>query len=85
MTWNGQGGKLVDFDKEILARAGISATDRVLLHFYSAELENVLAWIEKQYATRAGYDRIEELHSTTFGVRPSGKGYRIYVKNQSYR
>jgi acetyl esterase/lipase len=85
MTWNGRGGKLVDFDKELLGRAGISTADRVSLHCYSAELENALAWIEREHAAEAGHQSVEDFQQTTFGVRPSGKGYQIYIESQSYR
>jgi hypothetical protein len=77
MTW--RRGPLQQADRELVKRAGVSPVGRVVLQFFSAELENQLAWLEKQYKGR----KAQDIRRTRFGVKVVGKGFEFFVEDQS--
>ncbi len=79
MTWR-QGG-LEQADRELLAKAGISAQGKIIVKFIPDDLKNQLAAMER---TRAGPE-VNNIRTTYFGIRAEGGGYRFYVTDQSYR
>jgi hypothetical protein len=83
MTW--KGGKLMKFDRTILARGGIPTDQRVLLQFYPLAMEDQLAVVEKLNATSKGHANLQEIRKTFFGVRPKGDGYEFFVEDQQFR
>jgi hypothetical protein len=78
MTWTS--GALQEFDRKLLARAGVRTQGRVLLQFYPREAENTLAALEMQ---KAGGRTVDEIRKTVFGVRRSGSGYEFHVRSGS--
>jgi hypothetical protein len=79
MTWR-QGG-LEQADRELLAKAGLSAQGKIIVKFIPKKLEMQLAAMEK---TRAGPEA-NNIRTTYFGIRAERGGYAFYVSDQSYR
>jgi len=80
LSW--RDGTLQAFDRQLLDRAGVDSRGRVILQFYSAELENELARLEAQNAKGRSN---EEFFRTTFGVRTVSGGMEFYVTDQRFR
>jgi len=78
LTW--RHGELQSADRELLARAGIDAGDRIILKFLPPEVEAELARQEK---VQAGSDA-EKVRKTTFQILPAGNGYQFKVMDQSF-
>ena len=74
-------GKLKDFDRRLLARAGIATPGRTLLQFYPRSIETRLAALERR---RAGGRPLKEIKKTIFEVRKAGAGYKFEVTEQNY-
>lgn len=79
MSWNR--GDLLEADRTLLARAGVDAADRIVLHFYSDETLEKLAKLEESHAGREPV----AIAWTRFGVRPAGDSFEIYVIEQRSR
>jgi hypothetical protein len=73
-------GRLKEADRDLVARAGISAAGKPVLQFYPDETEQLLLQTERDYK---GKDA-STIRKTRFGVRPAGNGYEFYVIEQSY-
>ena len=69
-------------DKQFLRQAGIIVKDRVVLHFYSRELESTLSELEKSHADGR---KTEEILYTLYGTQQTEDGYAFVVKKQAYR
>jgi hypothetical protein len=76
MSWTQ--GKLQDADRELLSRAGINGSGKVVVQFYPPEVEQALAVLEEKYAGHKAH----EIQKTIFGVRPSGAGFAFHVISQ---
>lgn len=74
-----------EFDRQLLARAGITTQGRMVIQFYPKEIEELLARLEMQAARPAGYAHPKEILITVFGVRLKRDGYEFYVMDQYYR
>jgi len=83
MTW--KGGTLQQFDRTLLARAGISTNRRIMFQFYPEIVEDQLAVIEKANADRLGHNSVKEYLKTIFGVRAKGREYEFVVAEQRFR
>lgn len=83
MTW--KGGTLQQFDKTLLGRAGIPTANRIMFQFYPEEVEDRLAWIEKEYADKQGHLSVKEYLKTIFGVRARGREYEFFVTEMRFR
>lgn len=79
LTW--RQGELQEADRELLAKAGVSADGRLILKFLPPEVEAELAQLEQ---ARAG-DRADRVLRTRFGIRAQGGGFAFYVIDQAYR
>ena len=73
-TW--EKGTLQEFDRHLLAAAGVDVSGRIVAQFMPAEIENRLAILERDHSE--GRD-LEEIHRTVFGVQSAGDGYEFYV------
>jgi hypothetical protein len=62
-------GPLEEFDRQLLAKAGVDTQNRIVGQFYSPQLENTLAQLEKE---RSGDRPLEEIRRTTFDVKAVG-------------
>lgn len=76
MTWSR--GDLLKADISLLAKAGLDATAGIVLHFYSDELVDRLAALERDYKGLLAAD----IELTRFEVRPSPKGFEFFVRDQ---
>jgi len=81
MTWR-SGSTLQQFDRQLLQRAGVNPANRLLLQFYPEEVEDRLAWIEKENAQGK---TVQEYFKTVFEVRPRGTGWEFFVADQRFR
>ena len=70
--------------RQLLGKASIQTQGRVILHFYSAKAENLLATVETQAFQKAG-KRLDEVRRTYFSVRRSGGSFQFVVDKQEYR
>jgi len=77
MAW--RSGELELADQQLLRRAGISTEGGKIVHFYSADLENQMAVLERDFAGR----KATEIRRTRFGVREDGADYEMYVIDQT--
>ena len=77
MTW--RAGPLQQADRELLTKAGIALGGRVIMQFYPAEVEQMLATLEREYA---GSKDINEIRRTTFDVRSDGEKFHFVVTGQ---
>jgi len=84
MTWQ-DGSAMAEFDRQLIAQAGITTQRRLILQFYPKEIEKLLARLEAQVARRAGHTDPRAFLKTIFGVRPARDGYEFYVIEQSFR
>jgi len=80
LTW--RSGGLQEADRELLTRAGISSTGRIILKFLPRKLEIHLAGMEKAHAGR----HAENVRKTRFEVRSDGAGrYLFSIVDQSLK
>ena len=76
---------LMQFDRQLLQKAGIPLPNRQILKFIPPELENQLAHIELEYSTSKGHPSVTEIAKTIFESKPAGSGYAFEVIDQRYR
>lgn len=74
-----------EFDRRLIARAGITTQRRMVLQFYPKEIGELLARLEAQAARPAGYTDPKEILRTVFDVRSRRGGYEFHVIEQYYR
>jgi len=80
MTW--RRGSLEQADRDLVRRAGVDSTGKMVLQFLDPEIENQLAVLELEYAKRP----VNRIRRTRFGVVDDGSGgYRFVVQQQQYR
>jgi hypothetical protein len=79
MTW--KDGKLLAFDKQLLARGNIKTDNRILMQFIPDELNKKLHQLEFNYTDREP----EEWYRTVFGLKRGGKGWEFYVISMMFR
>ena len=79
MTWKSAGRR--EADVQIFRKAGIDATNAVIMHFYPPETEQQMAKAETDYRGRA----VADILRTYFVVRSNGAdGYLFVVTAQTY-
>ncbi len=78
MTW--VGGQRQAADRALLQKAGLDPAGGIVLQFYPAETEALLAEAERSYAHRAERD----IRRTYFVIVPRGDGYAFAVTRQTY-
>lgn len=79
LTW--RGGALQEADRDLLTKAGVDSSGRLILKFLPPEVEGALVALEKGYANREP----EEIRKTRFGIRSQGSGYAFFVMEQWLR
>lgn len=79
MTW--ARGDLVKADRSLLAKAGIKADGKIVLHFYTPEAEKKLLELELAHAQRAA----TEVELTRFGIKRGLRNFEFYVVEQVAR
>ncbi|HEV7222470.1 MAG TPA: hypothetical protein VGN42_07200 [Pirellulales bacterium] len=72
-------GKLREADRELMQRTGTPTTGKLVLQFYSKDLEQELLQLEQAYR---GVDA-SRIRKTVYGIRPKGKGYEFFVIDQT--
>jgi hypothetical protein len=75
-------GQLQEFDRQLLAKAGVDVHERVVVQFAPASLENELARLEREHSQ--GRD-VSEIRKTVFGVESAGDGFQLTVVRQDFR
>jgi hypothetical protein len=80
LSW--RSGPLQEFDRQLLTRAGIETQGRIIVQFYSQELEGTLATLE---ANNAPGRSNREFYRTVFGVRPNRGELEFFVLDQLFR
>lgn len=78
---------LMQFDRALLAAAGIEYSGRNVIRFIPKNLENVLANMEKAYADGKGQgdEFPKKIAKTVFESSSTGSGYEFKVISQRYR
>ncbi|MDE0865786.1 MAG: hypothetical protein OSA98_18525 [Rubripirellula sp.] len=82
--WNSP-SPLMQFDRQLLGKAGIPLPNRQMLKFIPTQLENQLAQIEKTYWESKGYTSVTQIAKTVFESKAAGGGYQFEVISQRYR
>ena len=82
MTW--RGGSLQRFDQNLLRKAGVNITNRLLMQFYPEEVEDRLAWIEKEHADKQN-KTVPEYLRTVFELKPKGPAWEFVVADMRFR
>ncbi len=72
-------GPLLQFDRQLLQKAGIGTDGRILMKFIPKELEDRLAVIELTYAKGKGIDTVKKIAKTVFESRPTNNGFEWTV------
>jgi hypothetical protein len=80
LTW--RKGPLAAADKQLLAKAGIETTGRIVLQFLSFEVEKQMAHIEAQFAKGK---KMSQIRRTVFAVRGTPGAFEFYVVEQDLR
>ena len=80
MTW--KRGTLKAFDEQLLQRANITTSERLLVQFISPDTEKLLETLELR---NAGGRSVKEFYKTVFGVRRAGTGWEIFIVDQKFR
>jgi hypothetical protein len=84
MTYRNMDSQLAAFDRQLLTKAGIRIDRRLVLQFYSKELERQLMTLEASTPAARGR-KPQEYQKTIFGVRPARSGFEFYVVDQFFR
>jgi hypothetical protein len=80
MAW--RRGTLKAFDEQLLQRANIDTTGRLLVQFIPPDTEKLLATLELR---NAGGKSVKEFYKTIFGVRQAGTGWEFFIVDQKFR
>lgn len=78
-------GPLLQYDRQLLQRAGIEANGRVLIKFIPKPLEDRLAITELNYAKEKGVTEVKKIAKTIFESKPTTSGFEWVVVEQRYR
>ncbi|TWU07996.1 ABC transporter ATP-binding protein [Stieleria varia] len=76
---------LIQYDRQLLGQAGVQLQGRNIVRFIDAELENVLAHAELEYAKSKSYQSVTQIAKTVFECKAGGDGYVFEVVSQRYR
>lgn len=76
-TWKGGTRKGVDL--QLFQKAGIDASNALIMHFYPLETENQLAVLELQYKNR----KAAEIKKTYYSVRSAKQGFEFTITSQT--
>lgn len=81
MNWAEGSEERRQADVELFQKAGIDATEAVIMHFYPNATELMLATIEQEFAGRPS----AEIRRTTFSVRRVGNVFEFFVASQKLK
>jgi hypothetical protein len=81
MSWQDGSEQRRAADLELFQKAGIDASPAVVMHFYPAAAEEMLATKEFEYGNKAA----TEIRRTYFQVKKAGTGYEFVVTRQQLR
>lgn len=81
MSWQDGSEERRAADVELFQKAGIDAGPAVVMHFYPAATEEMLAKVEFDYGKKAA----TEIRRTYFQVKKAGSGYEFVVTRQQLR
>jgi hypothetical protein len=84
MSYRNTDSRLASFDKQLMSKAGISTDRKLVLQFYSKELERQLMTVEASTPAARGR-RPQEYLKTIFGIRETGAGFEFFVVDQYFR
>ena len=84
MSYRNTDSRLAAFDKQLLSKAGISTDRRLVLQFFSKDLERQLMTIEASTPAARGR-KPQEYLKTIFGIRETRTGYEFFVVDQFFR
>ncbi len=84
LRFSWKSGKLREFDRRLLLKAGIPTSGRAIMQFLPKTLETQLVRLEQEYAAKQSRS-VEECQSTLFGVRSTQGGYEFYVVSMQFR
>jgi hypothetical protein len=76
---------LQKYDLQLLQQAGVKTAGRSQVKFIDAELENLLAHTELEFAKSKGHQVINGVAKTIFESKPQGSGFAFEVIEQRYR
>ena len=76
-TW--KGGTRKGVDVQLFQKAGVDATNALIMHFYPPQTENQLAVLELDYKKRKASD----IKKTYFSVRSAKEGYEFMITSQT--
>ncbi len=76
---------LMQFDRQLLQKAGVQLANRQMMKFIPTNLENQLAQIELEYSTAKGHPSVTEIAKTIFESKADGSSYKFEVIDQRYR
>ena len=82
--WNSP-SPLMQFDRQLLGKAGIPLPNRQMLKFIPDPLQDQLAHIEQAYWESKGYNSVTQIAKTVFESKADGRGYKFVVTSQRYR
>jgi len=83
-SWN-LSNPLLQFDRQLLAQAGIQYAGRNVIRFIPKELENRLANMEKEYAESKGKKFPHDIAKTVFESKAAPEGFAFEIVSQRYR
>ena len=80
MTW--RTGTLKSFDRQLMQRANIPISGRLIVQFIPPDTEQLLATLELR---NAGGKSPKTFLKTIFGVRPAANGLEFFIVDQKFR
>jgi hypothetical protein len=84
MSYRNTDNRLAAFDRQLLSKAGISADRRLVMQFYSKDLERQLMTLEASTPEARGR-KPQEYLKTIFGIRETRAGFEFHVVDQYFR
>ena len=84
MSYRNTDSQLAVFDRQLLTKAGIRVDRRLVLQFYSKELERQLMTLEASTPAARGR-KPQEYQKTIFGVQSTRGGFEFVVLDQFFR
>jgi hypothetical protein len=79
-----EGSENRSVDAGLLQAAGIPTAGRLIVHLYPADVENDIAYEEKDAWEAAGKN-LQDITETVIGLKTAGANYEFFVISQSYR
>lgn len=81
LSFSWQDGALKDLDRQLLSKAGVAVSNKILYQFFPKATENQLAALELNHAKRP----VQQIKRTVFAIKTQGAKYEFFVAEQQYR